>query len=165
LQKYQQQMMAIKTNKEYDALVAEIDAIKQSISSDETEMLQLIEMSEGLEKEIGDLREGCDTIRDNNSKQLEILRGKIDSIGDVMSNKKSNRNEVVQSVPKQTLSIYERVRKGKGGQVVVSVKKRACGSCFKALTPKKVQEVKRSDRVYSCDHCGSIIYWDDPVSD
>ena len=40
LQKYQQRMMSIKTNKEYDALVAEIDAIKESISTAETELLE-----------------------------------------------------------------------------------------------------------------------------
>ena len=34
LQKYQQQMMSIKTNKEYDALVAEIDNIKQIVSEE-----------------------------------------------------------------------------------------------------------------------------------
>ncbi len=165
LQKYQQQMMSIKTNKEYDALVAEIDAVKQGISTEETELLQVIEMAEALEKEIGDLKLSWDGISENNSKQLSILQEKIDSIGDVMSGKEGNRREVVGDIPKRVLSVYERVRRGKGGQVVVSVKKRACGSCFKALTPKKVQEIKRADRVDTCDHCGSIIYWDEPVSD
>ena len=36
LQKFQKQMMSIKTNKEYDALVAEIDNIKQKLSVNET---------------------------------------------------------------------------------------------------------------------------------
>lgn len=165
LQKYQQQMMSIKTNKEYDALVAEIDAVKQAISTGETELLETIEKAETLEKEIGDLEEKAAQIDENNSKQLEILQNKIDTIGDKMSEKEDERKAVISDVPRSTLSIYERVRRGKGGQAVVAVKKRACGACFKALTPRQVQQVKSGDRVYTCDHCGSIIFWDDDVSD
>ncbi len=165
LQKYQQQMMSIKTNKEYDALVAEIDAVKLGMSNSETELIQAIERSETLEKEIVELGEKSAQVEENNTRQLQILQEKIDSIGETMSSKESDRGAIISSMPRSTLSVYERVRRGKGGQAVVVVKKRACGACFKALTPKKIQDVKRGDRVFTCDHCGAIIYWDDSVSD
>ncbi|MBD3401279.1 hypothetical protein GF420_00165 [candidate division GN15 bacterium] len=165
LQKYQQQMMSIKTNKEYDALVAEIDSIKENLSNNETELLQTIEQAEALEKEIGELEDKAAQVEENNAKQLQILQEKIDSIGEIMSNKESDRGSIISSIPRSTLSVYERVRRGKGGQAVVAVKKRACGACFKALTPKKIQDVKAGDRVHTCDHCGAIIYWDESVSD
>jgi predicted nucleic acid-binding Zn-ribbon protein len=165
LQKYQQQMMSIKTNKEYDALVAEIDAIKEQISNAETELLETIERISELEKEIGTLDEKAASIKENNTKQLGILQEKIDSIGDKMSDIESSRKNIITSIPRRTLSVYERVRRGKGGQAVVPVKKRACSACFKALTPKKIQEVKRADQVYTCDNCGAIIYWDNSISD
>jgi predicted nucleic acid-binding Zn-ribbon protein len=165
LQKYQQQMMSIKTNKEYDALVSEIDSLKESLSNNETELLQTLETSEELEKQIGEFEEKAEQVAGNNEQQLEILRQKIDSIGDTMSTKEKARSEVMQEIPRTTLSVYERVRRGRGGQAVVAVKRRACGACFKALTPRQVQQVKSGDRVYTCDHCGAIIFWDDPVSD
>ena len=43
LTKYQQQMMSIKTNKEYDALVAEIDSLKEEISQKESRLLETID--------------------------------------------------------------------------------------------------------------------------
>lgn len=165
LQKYQQKMMSIKTNKEYDALVAEIDAIKDSISSIENELLVTIEQVSEFEKEITGLNEKVEQVEENNSRQLGILQEKIDSIGDKMSVIESSRKEIVSSIPRRTMSVYERVRRGKGGQAVVPVKKRACSACFKALTPKKIQEVKRGDQVYTCDNCGAIIYWDNSISD
>ena len=165
LQKYQQKMMSIKTNKEYDALVAEIDANKDSISSIENELLETIEQVSEFEKEITGLNEKVTQVEENNSRQLGILQEKIDSIGDKMSVIESSRKEIVSSIPRQTMSVYERVRRGKGGQAVVPVKKRACSACFKALTPKKIQEVKRGDQVYTCDNCGAIIYWDNSISD
>jgi hypothetical protein len=165
LQKYQQKMMSIKTNKEYDALVAEIDAIKDSISSIENDLLETIEQVSEFEKEITGLNEKVSQVEENNTRQLGILQEKIDSIGDKMSVIESSRKAIVSSIPRQTMSVYERVRRGKGGQAVVPVKKRACSACFKALTPKKIQEVKRGDQVYTCDNCGAIIYWDNSISD
>ena len=165
LQKYQQRMMSIKTNKEYDALVAEIDAIKEAISTGETELLETIERVSELEKDIGALEEKAGTVEESNTKQLAILQEKIDSIGDKMADILNSRDQIRETMPKPIMSVYERVRRGKGGQAVVPVKKRACSACFKALTPKKVQEVKRADKVYTCDNCGAIIYWDESISD
>ncbi|MHC4354334.1 MAG: zinc ribbon domain-containing protein [Planctomycetota bacterium] len=160
LQKYQQQMMSIKTNKEYDALVAQIDTIKEAISNHETELLQTDERLTELEKEITEYTEKSDQADNTNSKQLAILQEKIDSIGDKVAAKESERDRISTQIPRSTRSIYERVRKGKGGTAVVMVKKRACGSCYKALTPRKVQEIKKGDRIHTCENCGRLLFWD-----
>lgn len=164
LQKYQQQMMSIKTNKEYDALVAQIDAIKLNISNQETELLTNEERISELEKEISEQNEKSDKAQETNSKQLSILQNKIDSIGDTMAAKENERNKISKEIPRPTRSIYERVRKGKGGTAVVMVKKRACGSCYKALTPRKVQEIKKGDRIHTCENCGRLLFWDQEES-
>lgn len=164
LQKYQQQMMSIKTNKEYDALVAEIDNIKEAISTGETDLLELMERIEQLEKDKVANHEKEASIVENNQKQLQVLQEKMDSIGTKVQSKKEERDDVVGNIPRRIISIYERVRKGRGGRAVVIVKKKACSSCFKALTPKKAQEIKRGDKVHTCDHCGCLLYWDEEVS-
>ncbi|MEA1980427.1 MAG: C4-type zinc ribbon domain-containing protein [candidate division Zixibacteria bacterium] len=164
LQKFQKQMMSIKTNKEYDALVAEIDNIKQKLSGKETELLETIDSIATFEKELEISKEKLSSVDENNLKQLEILQEKVDTIGNRMAGKINDRNEISASIPRRTLSVYERVRKGKGGAVVVAVKKRACGACYKALTPRKIQEVKKADKILTCDHCGRILFWRDEDS-
>lgn len=164
LQKFQQQMMSIKTNKEYDALVAQIDSIKSSISDNETSLLETLDLIAQVEKDSEEYKKEFDSLEENNSKQLKILQEKIDSIGGKMSGKTDERGDVSTTISRPTLSVYERVRKGKGGAAVVVVKKRACGACYKALTPKKVQEVKRGDRIHTCDNCGRLFFWSEGVS-
>lgn len=164
LQKFQQQMMSIKTNKEYDALVSEIDNIKSNISSFETELLETIDLISNFEKNIAEYEEKYRFINDNNTKQLDILQQKIDSIGDKVSAKNSERKALSSSIPRQLISIYDRVRHGKGGSAVVAVKKRACGACYKAQTPKKIQDIRKGDRLFTCDNCGRLLYWDDDES-
>ena len=164
LQKYQQQMMSIKTNKEYDALVAEIDNIKQIISEHESRIIEMMELMERLEKDVEDLRAKESQVVENNEKQLQVLQEKIDSIGAKVSVKQAERDDVISSIPRSTLSTYERIRRGRGGRAIVPVKKRACSACFKALTPKKVQELRRGDDILTCDYCGSLLYWDEDIS-
>ena len=160
LQKYQKQMMSIKTNKEYDALVGEIDTIKKSISEKETALLEMIELITTLEKNIEEFQEKLKSTKDNNSKQLAILQEKIDTIGDKVSSKQTERKSITTAIPRQIYAVYDRVRKGKGGYAVVAVKNRACGACFKALTPKKIQDIKRATQILTCDNCGRLLFWD-----
>ncbi|UCD65091.1 MAG: hypothetical protein JSW34_06575 [Candidatus Zixiibacteriota bacterium] len=164
LQKFQQQMMSIKTNREYDALVSEIDNVKETISNKETELLETIELATELEKNIAEYQEKLEQVKENNNRQLAILQEKIDSIGDKTSGKKDERKQLTTAIPKPVMSVYERVRKGKGGAAVVSVKHRACGACYKALTPKKIQDIRKADRILTCDNCGRLLYWDDKES-
>ncbi|MCK4597869.1 hypothetical protein KAU04_07495 [bacterium] len=41
------------------------------------------------------------------------------------------------------------------------MRKRACGGCFKTLPPQKIQEVRRTDSILTCENCGRILYWDE----
>ena len=97
--------------------------------------------------------------------QLKVLQEKIGSIGDTMSRKQAERRAIAATIPRQTLVIYERVHRGKGGAVVVAVRKRSCSACHNALTPQKVQEIRREDKIHTCDACGRLLYWDNDLSD
>ena len=165
LKKLQGQMMSIKTNKEYDALVSQIDTVKESINEKETSLLETIENIEKLSENFEEYKTKADDAKSQNSKQLEILQEKMDSVGDKIKAKESERNQVAVKVPRRMMSIYQRVRKVRGGMVVVSVRKRACGACYKALPPHRIQELKRGDQVIACDSCGRLLVWQDGVSD
>jgi len=165
LARYQQQMMTIKTNKEYDALVAQIDAVKNEIGYREKMMLEAMERIDALEKLLPELTQRFTQVNENNSRQLAVLQEKINSIGDTVTGKQSERVHLLEGIPRRIMSVYERVRKGKGGSAVVPVKKRSCSACHKALTPKLAQEIRRSDTILTCENCGRLLYWDDDISD
>ena len=165
LKKLKLQMMAIKTNKEYDALVSQIDAVKESINEKETNLLEIIERTEILESSIEEFRKKSIETKKQNDDQLSILQEKMDSVGTKVQMKDDDRQNIVVRVPKRIMSIYERIRKNRGGSVVVTVKKRACGACFKALPPHLIQELKRGDQLITCDNCGRLLIWQDDNSE
>lgn len=165
LKRFQAQMMAIKTNKEYDALVGQIDSVKGVINEKETQLLEVIEKIEKLQSDSVDFSKKFKEIRERNTKELSTLQEKMDSVGSKMQIKEDERNNITVRIPKRTMSVYERVRKSRGGTVVVTVKKRACGACYKALPPHRIQEIKRGDQIITCDNCGRMLVWQDGESE
>lgn len=159
LEKYQKQMLTIKTNKEYDALVKEIDESKETIASGEDKILMLMGEIEELTAKVEEYETKCDDLKKNNTSQLDTLQTQIDSVEEKRKIKEDERKNIQVRIPKNIMVVYERIRRGRGGMAVVSVKKRACGACFKQLEPQLVQEIKKGERLITCDSCGRILVW------
>jgi hypothetical protein len=159
LERLQKQMLIIKTNKEYDALAREIDHVKADIAASEDGILSTMERIEALQKEIGEKEERSQQIQAGNGTQLGSIKGEMDSVGDKIQIKEDERHNIIVRLDDGLVSVYERVRRGKGGGAVVSVKNRACTGCHKTLPPQLVQEIRRAERIITCDSCGRILIW------
>ncbi|HLG93605.1 MAG TPA: C4-type zinc ribbon domain-containing protein [candidate division Zixibacteria bacterium] len=157
----QKRMKDIKTNKEYDALVKEIDVRKAAVSQSEEKALLLMSETEDLKKEIEALKEKLETVKKHSAAELEGLRNELEAISVKVRAKMEERKQKASRLDRQTLSIYERVRKGRGGHAVVRVSQSrpACSGCYKSLPPQRIQELKRDDQIITCQNCGRILIW------
>jgi predicted nucleic acid-binding Zn-ribbon protein len=161
LKKYQEQLYRIKTNREYDAIQAEIDAQKARISEHEEKILNLMTTSEELTETLQERRQELENLKAENVPHWERLENELSSIEDRMAIERDQRKKVTVRLKRGVLTAYERIRVGKSGQAIVPIRKRACGGCFTTLPPQTIQEVRRTDRIITCENCGRIIYWDD----
>jgi hypothetical protein len=159
LSKYQKQMKVIKTNKEYDALVAEIDSRKQRISDNEDEILKLMGIIDECTEKLSDLKTKLDETRETTKTHLENLNAEMSTLESKINNKIKQRDNLVKNIDRRVLSMYERIRKGKGSMAVVPIRKRSCGGCYKQIPPQLIQEIRRGDKIYTCDSCGRILIW------
>jgi len=159
LAKLQKQMQVIKTNKEYDALTNEIVNRKLKISSTEEEILKILTNIDDLKEKIKEYREKLEEVNKNNTAQLAYLRKELNSIEDKIKIKEGERKNLTVRIDKRLLSTYERVRRGRGDQVVVTIKKRACTGCYKGIPPQKIQEIRKGEQIFTCDNCGRILIW------
>ena len=161
LAKLQKQMMIIKTNKEYDAITNEIANRKLRISEIEEEILKALTRIDDLKESIKEYREKLQGIEEINADQLVQLREELNSIDDKIKIKEGDRKNITVRIDRKLLATYERVKKGRGNQVVVTIKKRACGACYKGIPPQVIQEIRKGDIIYTCDNCGRILLWND----
>ena len=164
LAKLQKQMQVIKTNKEYDALTNEIVNRKLKISSTEEEILKILTNLDDLKEKIKEYKQKLQEVDKNNTVQLAYLKKELNSIEDKVKIKEGERKNLTVRINRRLLSTYERVRKGRGDQVVVTIKKRACTGCYKGIPPQTIQEIKKGEEIFTCDNCGRILIWTEDSS-
>lgn len=157
--KLERQLQDVKTNKEYQALLHEIELLKGKRSDQETKILESFEREEALstatasgerrvkEEEVG-LMEGEEAL----AREGAAIDQKLHSIS-------QDRDAVKPRVPALLLSRYDRILAARDGVAVVEVRKNACGACFKGLTPHAVQEARKGDQIQICESCGRIMIW------
>lgn len=159
LRKSQDKMKEIKTNKEYDALTAEISNLKSKINTLEENLLETMDKIDRTKEEMEEFKARYEELEKSNKEVLKNLKNEIDSIEDKIRMKEDERNAVKDKITRRVMSHYERIRKGKGGMAVVTVRKLSCGGCYKQLPPKMIQEIKKGERLLTCDNCGRILLW------
>jgi predicted nucleic acid-binding Zn-ribbon protein len=161
LEKFQKQMRVIKTNKEYDALTAEIDSKRREISYKEEQVLTLMAQIDEYQEKLAEMKGRLQEIQASNTEQLKMLKKQASTLQAKIDEKMAQRGNIVKDINRQVIGTYERVRKGKGGMVVVPIRKKACSGCFKQIPPQRIQEIRRGDRIFACDSCGRILIWTD----
>lgn len=159
LERLQKQMKFIKTNREYDALTNEMAGHKLKISEMEEQTLESMASVDELGEKIEEFKRKMDEVTKTNTPQLQQLQEELNSIDDKMKIKEGERKNIAVRIDKKVLATYERVRRGKGEQVVVTIRKRACTGCYKSLPPQRIQEIKMEEEIITCDNCGRILVW------
>lgn len=159
LSKYQSQLYEVKTNKEYSALMVEIDSLKQENSELEDEILGLMERGDELaglmkhkEEELSQEKERLTKEEQKNRERVSLLEKNRQAVLE-------ERQELDKKVDGKLLSIYERIRRGKGGLALVPVRDDACQGCFMELPPQTINETIKADRIITCERCSRILYW------
>jgi len=154
-------LLEVKTNKEYEATLKEIDAVNERSSAIEDEIINILEeidrISEDLrvkEKETNDCRFACE----ERKKRFEEELNSIDSaLADVLK----RRDNVRSRLQEQLLKKFDVIKNRKHGRAVVPARKEVCYGCHMNIPPQMYNELQKSEDFMQCPFCSRIIYWDD----
>lgn len=148
----------LKTNKEYQARLLEIENLKADKSIFEEKILLGFDEVDAARKAL----EAEKTAVLQYEKEFNAQKKQIDDgmavIGDQLKVKESQRARIAPEVRPDYLSRYERVLKNKDGLGIVKVVDHACGGCFMHLTEQVLNELKKYEQIISCDQCARILY-------
>ena len=158
IDKLKDQLFLVTNNKQYDALMAEIDHLKEKRASSENELIEFME-----EKELTvDLINSKESELQSLSKDLTIRREKLQSVIEESAEEKNTlqkqRNQNIKDIDKNTLKVYSRVIEHRGGLAVVPLEGSACGGCGAHIPPQTVSEVRAKSAVHTCGVCGRFLY-------
>jgi uncharacterized protein len=159
--KYRGQLMEVKTNKEYTAVLHEIEGVERDIKAREDVILEEMERAEALAREVKG--EAADFERVEADARIE--KGELDAraatLGSEARRLEGERDAVAASVPEEALALYARVAKQRGS-AVAEARDGMCQACHVRMRLQIWVEVRKNERVFQCESCSRILHYEPP---
>jgi predicted nucleic acid-binding Zn-ribbon protein len=154
----------VKTNKEYSAVLAEIEQIKQEKSRVEEEILALMELGERLAADIRDAGAQLKARETEGRAQEAVVRQKLAAVEAELAEVRAERTSLARQVAPHLLAEYEKLLKARGGLALAqALPSQICAGCRMAIRPQAILEVRSQDHLLTCESCGRYLYWRDPA--
>ncbi len=159
--KSEARLYEVKTNAEYSAVLAEIEAIKTQKGKTEEEILALMERQEGLTAEIRDGEVRLRAHEEQTRRDEAVIRQRLAAVQQELEGVRGERASLAREVPRPVLADYERVLRARGGLAMAAVTSAAiCGGCRVTIRPQAIQELRVAQQaVLHCESCGRFLYW------
>ena len=161
LKRARDRLSEVKTNKEYQSLLKEIEIAEEKNSALEDEILSLLDFLDGLEKE-NKLKEGeFNRLRQDYEEEKQRITREMESLDEGLNHCIRKRDEIKKEIPADVIKKYEKIKIVGHGLAVVPVWKEVCYGCHMAIPPQMYNELQTSDEIMTCPNCNRIIYWED----
>lgn len=153
-------MSEVKTNKEYQALLSEIDTIKESNSRIEEEILQVMDEIDELKKDLSKREKEMGSTLEKIEGERKKLQEKTAQGEKAWSERVERRELLSKQIESKLVKLYSTLKEKRQGVGVVSVKNETCQGCFLNVPPQMFIEVQKNNALVRCPHCNRILYWD-----
>ena len=158
IEKLKDQLFLVTNNKQYDALMTEIDHLKGERTNSENQLIDLMEEKESTTQSIDSMESELQSLSEN----LNVRRKKLESVIEESAEEKSllqeERDQNIKDIDQNMLEVYNRVIEHRGGLAVVKLQGSACGGCGAHIPPQTVSEVRAKSAVHTCGVCGRFLY-------
>ena len=157
LGKFKDQLMEVKTNKEYTAMLKEIEAAQTELRRLEDRLLERMLEADDLALALKDaeLRLAADrNVIAVERKQLEEETARLQR---ELEESVSSRAQVVAAMSSALLSSYETVR-SRRGVAVAEVRGGYCSACHVRLRPQVANELRKQETLFQCESCQRFLF-------
>ena len=158
MKKSEVKLRGVKTNKEYQSTLKEIDDIKAINSEIEDKMIDCLEQMDEVEKYLSTKKDEFRVLKD----QIEIEKDAIHQESEAgrtrITELQTEWDEASKQVDPKLMKTYMRVQDQRG-VAIVAVNNAVCQGCNLNIPPQMYNELQRGDNLRFCPHCQRIIYW------
>jgi len=156
--KLQGQLYQLKTNKEYNTMLSQIQDSKADGSLVEDKILEAMEKIERtkavVEEEKKKLAEEEKVFNDQ-KKKVEL---EMKEIEERLATLSSQRQQILPGIDKSLLTQYDRILHNREGLAIVAVKDSTCKGCHMFVPPQVINSIQMYDHMVTCEVCNRILY-------
>jgi predicted nucleic acid-binding Zn-ribbon protein len=158
LSKYKDQLMEVKTNREYQAMQKEIEVAQAEVGGIEDRILERMveadDLGAGVKKAEAELvaeQKDIERERREMDDHVTTLRRELDRCA-------GRRDAILSEISPGVLAVYQSVASKRRGIGVAEARGGICSVCQVRLRPQVFNDALRNDMIIQCESCQRILY-------
>ncbi len=163
VKKTESRVFEIKTNKEYQAVLKEIENAKKLNRQREEEILGLLERLEEIQKDVKQGEKQLEEKRKDYQQQVAELQQRAASFEQKMATEVREKEKRQREITPDLLNKYQMLLEKRQGVAVARVVNGVCMACNMNMRPQLFIELQRQDALIICPNCSRILYWENGV--
>ena len=154
-----EKLRMVKTNKEYQLFLREVDDNKKRKDALESELLEYLDENEKMEEIVQASEKEYLLLKDKIEAEQSDIEKKSTDDRALLDEYLSRQREIGKSIAPSLMNRFEKISKMNNGSAVVSVTNEVCMGCFMNIPPQLFIEVQRGNTLISCPQCSRILYY------
>ncbi|NLG11713.1 MAG: hypothetical protein GX554_01590 [Elusimicrobia bacterium] len=159
IKKLQKQLDGVKTNKEYTAVLSEIDNRKKKIGDMEDIILMLMEKEDKINEGLADIENKSAEMKREVEAKLSKEVEKMEEVKKLLEEKTPERKKIVAGISHTVYEIYEKIRIGKKDSIAIcKMEGQSCSGCSMFVPVHLTEKIKAGKELVHCENCSRILY-------
>lgn len=159
LERAERNLKHAQNSKEYETAMRETDALQKQIGAFETQIVEIMEEVEGVEKELAERADEINTLDAKRAEALKEFDASIAAHNKEFKTETAHREAAFATLPERLAAIYNRLaQRSRDGIAVAEVVNGSCSACYVLLRPQVQVNVKKGDEIITCENCTRIMY-------
>jgi predicted nucleic acid-binding Zn-ribbon protein len=159
--KYKRQLNEVKTNKEYAAMLKEIEEAEKKIDGLEEEIIAEMLRADEIEAEIKEANRRFAEAKEKFSQEKEAIFQKKKELEEKARQLGQDKQELLPKIPADQITLYLKISSKKSGVALSPVRDDFCAMCHMRIRPQVLNELRDTANLILCENCGRILYWQD----
>ena len=161
--KYKDQLLEVKTNREYQALQHEIATAHTDLGAVEEKELERMLEADALAAEVAQAEAALVAQKKAVEGEKAALAAELASVETTLAEAESQRTRLLAETEPRLVALFEQVAKvRKGIALSAATRDGACSVCHVRMRPVMFQQVRQNDSIIQCEYCQRILYYEPP---
>jgi len=157
---------SLKTNKEYQAHLFELDLANKKRGDFEEKILICMDKIDQLQRTVKETEEKKKVLEVAFAQEKNVLDEQERTLVTELSQVEAHYREVAARVQKSLLDRYTQIKASRKDQPLAAVRDGICTGCRLQIPPQLIAQVKRSDDLHVCPYCHRMLHWEgEPVTE
>ena len=165
LEHFQKQKSSVTNEREFTAVISEIDYANKAIEETSARRKELEEAIAQLRKEVEERREARPEEETAQSEVVTSWEKRKEELLKQVHKLSKEAKKVEEEIQPKNRARFLRLLESKQGTSVSKVVDGSCSLCHFALRPHLQQRVRRCEEIIDCEHCHRILYIEETLTD